>query len=93
MAVRDRRVVAYATALNFWVAGHGVAESEQDIVALALRFAEARAAPLWFLLLTRQASFFRWCLREGLRVIKPMTLMAMGEYREPAGCWIPSVCY
>jgi hypothetical protein len=25
--------------------------------------------------------------------VKPMTYMAIGEYREPAGCWIPSVLY
>lgn len=93
VGMRQGRIVAYATALNFWVAGHGVAESEEDMVSLALGFAAARAVPLWFLLPTRQASFFRWCLREGLRVIKPMTLMTMGEYREPMGCWIPAVWY
>ena len=26
-------------------------------------------------------------------VVKPMTLMAMGEYREPRGVWFPSVFY
>jgi hypothetical protein len=28
-----------------------------------------------------------------LRVVKPMTYMTIGEYREPVGCWIPSVLY
>jgi hypothetical protein len=36
---------------------------------------------------------FRWCLREGLRVAKPMTLLAMGEYHEPRGAWLPSAFY
>jgi hypothetical protein len=62
--------------------------------ALLVGFAAAQPQPVWFLLPTRQASFFRWCLREGLRVIKPMTLMAMREYQEPHdGCWFPSVMY
>ncbi len=36
---------------------------------------------------------FRWCLDVGLRVVKPMTYMAVGDYREPAGAWLPSVSY
>ena len=91
VAVRDSRITAYATALSFWVFCHAVAESEEDMAALLLGFAAARPESLWFLLPTRQASLFRWCLREGLKVIKPMTLMAMGAYQEPAGCWFPSV--
>jgi hypothetical protein len=49
--------------------------------------------PLFFLLPTRQADLFRWCLAQGLRVVKPMTLMAMKEYQEPRGCFLPSVLY
>jgi hypothetical protein len=25
--------------------------------------------------------------------VKPMTYMSIGEYRQPDGCWIPSVLY
>jgi hypothetical protein len=42
---------------------------------------------------TRQASFFQWSLSEGFRAVKPMTLMAMGSYQEPKGCYFPSVLY
>jgi hypothetical protein len=49
--------------------------------------------PLAMLLPVRQASFFRWCLRETLRARKPMTLMTMGMYQEPNGCYFPSVLY
>jgi hypothetical protein len=49
--------------------------------------------PLFFLLPTRQADLFRWCLGQGLRVVKPMTLMAMNDYQEPRGCFLPSVLY
>jgi hypothetical protein len=41
--------------------------------------------PLAMLVPVRQASFFRWCLRGGLRVLKPMTLMAIGMYQERMG--------
>ncbi|MDP8980528.1 MAG: GNAT family N-acetyltransferase [Acidobacteriota bacterium] len=93
VALRDGRITAYATALSLWVFCHAVADSEEDMAALLLGFAAARPDLLWFLLPTRQAGLFRWCLREGLKVIKPMTLMAMGAYQEPAGCWFPSVMY
>jgi hypothetical protein len=48
---------------------------------------------LSFLLPSRQTELFRWCLKKGMRAIKPMTLMAMGEYREPRKCFLPSVGY
>jgi len=93
VALRDGKITAYATAPHFWAFGHGVAETEEDMRNLLLGFAAQRPEPLWFLLPTRQSEFFRWCLREGLQVIKPMTLMAMGGYQEPRGCWFPSVLY
>jgi hypothetical protein len=50
--------------------------------------------PVWLLMPIRSASLFRWALSEGLRVVKPMTLMAMGEYHEPTtGCFYPAVAY
>jgi predicted N-acetyltransferase YhbS len=94
VAVRDGRVTAYATTFGFWAMAHGVAESDEGMQGLILGVAAARPEPVWFLLPTRQAGFFRWCLSEKLRVIKPMTLMAMGEYPETIrGCWFPSVFY
>jgi hypothetical protein len=45
------------------------------------------------LLPTRQAGLFRWCLQNKMRVVKPMSLMAMGEYEEPRGAFLPSVMY
>ena len=32
-------------------------------------------------------------LRDGFRIEKPLTLMAMGEYHEPRGCYFPSGTY
>ncbi len=93
VAVRDGRVSAYATTLTFFPAAHAVAETEGDMRALILGALAAEGQQASFLLPTRQAGLFRWCLDEGLRVVKPMTYMAIGEYREPTGSWIPSVSY
>lgn len=92
-AVRDGRITAYATTLTFFPAAHAVAQTEDDMRALILGALAAGEQPASFLLPARQASLFRWCLQEGLSVVKPMTYMAIGEYQEPSGCWIPSVLY
>ncbi len=93
VAVRDGRITAYATTLAFFPAAYAVAETEDDMRALIVGAPAAEEQPVSFLLPTRQAGLFRWCLDEGLRVVKPMTYMAIGEYREPAGSWVPSVLY
>lgn len=93
VAVRENRVVAYATAPVIWQMNHAVAESTADMQSLLSGAARLTGQPLAFLLPTRQAELFRWCLRQGLRVVKPMTLMAMGQYQEPRGCALPSVIY
>ena len=93
VAVRRGRVTAYASTGTFWPLNHGVAETEADMRALMLGAAALASEPLAFLLPVRQADFFRWCLAEGMRVVKPMTLMTSGEYREPVGCYFVSVLY
>jgi predicted N-acetyltransferase YhbS len=91
--VRGGRVRAYASATNFPLLSHGVAETEQDLRDLLTGVPPATGEPTGLLLPTRQSSLFCWALAAGLRIVKPMTLMAMGEYREPRGCWFPSVAY
>jgi ribosomal protein S18 acetylase RimI-like enzyme len=93
VAVRDGRITAYATSVTFFPAAHGVAETEDDMCALIAGALAATDVPASFLLPTRQAGLFRWCLSQGMRPIKPMTYMTVGEYREPDGAWIPSVLY
>ena len=92
VALRQGRVVAYAYTV-FRNLAHGVAETEPDMRALILGVGATSAEPFAFFLPTRQARLFRWCLSQGLRVIKPATLMAIGAYREPKGCFIPSGLY
>jgi hypothetical protein len=93
VAVRDGRVVAYASAADTWAQNHGVAETEEDMRALILGMGPSMSEPVSFLLPIRQTRFFRWCLDQGLRVVKPMTLMAMGDYQKPKGCYFTSVVY
>jgi hypothetical protein len=93
VAIRDGRLVAYATTLTFFAAAHAVAETEADMSALIAGGLAGGAQPGSFLLPTRQAELFRWCLREGLRVVKPMTYMTLGRQVDAGGSWIPSVLY
>lgn len=83
------RVTGYATQVGFF--GHAVGESNEDLKAL-IGSAATFAGP-GFLLPTRNAELFRWCLQNGLRVVQPMTLMSLGLYNEPAGPFLPSILY
>lgn len=93
VALRAGRVAAYASGPNTWPLNHGAAETDEDMQALLAGAARLSAAPLSFILPVRQANLFRWCLANGLRVVKPMNLMSMGEYRDPRGAYLPSVGY
>ena len=86
---RDGRITAYASLIGFF--GHAVAESNEGLFAL-LGAAEKFGGP-GFLLPTRNAELFRWCLNHGLRMIEPMTLMTVGLYNEPSGAYLPSILY
>jgi GNAT superfamily N-acetyltransferase len=91
--VRGGRITAYASRLPIVYDAHGVAETDDDLRAL-LHLAAARSGGnLSLVVPTRQASLFRWCLSEGMRIAKPMNLMAYGAYHEPRGAWFPSVLY
>jgi predicted N-acetyltransferase YhbS len=92
VALREEKIVAYASAVSFWPMNHGVAETDEDMKALLLGASAAVEEQLAFLVPLR-SGLFRWCLEEGLRLVKPMNLMALRDYREPDGAWIPSVLY
>jgi predicted N-acetyltransferase YhbS len=94
VVVREGRITAYASAPHFWALNHAVAESEEDMRVLLTGAGNlSDGQPISFLLPTRQTDLFRWCLKNGMRAVKPMTLMAMGEYQEPRKCYLPSVGY
>jgi GNAT superfamily N-acetyltransferase len=83
------RITGYTTAVGFL--GHSVGETNEELRAL-IGAAPAFLGP-GFLLPTRNAELFRWCLERGLRIVQPMTLMSVGLYNEPAGAFLASVLY
>ena len=91
VAIRDGHVAAYTSGLSLF--GHSVARSETDMRALILSVADLISEPVGFIVPTRRSPTLRWCLAQGLRLLKPMTLMALGAYRRPAGSWFPSAMY
>jgi predicted N-acetyltransferase YhbS len=91
VGLRDGRIVAYASALNFWPMAHGVAETDEDMQAL-LAGGAAAGEPIG-LLVPLESELFPWALDAGLRALKPMNVMSMGFQREPQGAWFPSVLY
>jgi len=94
VAIRDGRVIAYASAPNLWSLNHAVAETEADMRALLCGVGnQSGDSPISLLLPIRQGDLFRWLLKQGMRIVKPMNLMSTGEYIEPRGCFIPSVGY
>ena len=90
---REGRITAYTYAVPPASLTWGVAETEADMHALITGIGNAIDGPVAFLLPTRQASLLRWCLGEGFQIEKPMTLMAMGAYHTPRGCYFPSGFY
>jgi ribosomal protein S18 acetylase RimI-like enzyme len=93
VATSDGELVAYATTLSFFPAAHAVARSAEAMAALIAGTLSAGDAPASFLLPVRQHEVFSWALEAGLRVVKPMTYMVIGQPHQPQGVWIPSVLY
>ena len=89
---RGGRIVAYASSPKAWLINHSMGEMQADWEALIEGLSATRGEVMLFVP-TRQAALFRWCLSRGLRILKPATLMAMGQYQEPRGAWTPSVLY
>jgi GNAT superfamily N-acetyltransferase len=91
--VRDGRIVAYSYIVWGGSLAWGVAETPEDLETLLLRLGAAASAPLRFNVPTRDTRLFRWCLDQGMRIERPLTLMARGWYQEPRGPYFPSGFY
>ena len=72
--------------------GHGVAESEDDLLALVREAARQTPPELrrCFCPLS-EGGLYRRLLAAGGRAIKVMNLMTLGPYEPPDGVWMPSV--
>ena len=86
---RDGRITAYASLLGFF--GHSVGATNDDLEALISAADEFHGPGM--LVPTRNTELLTWCLRKGLRVIQPSTLMTMGLYNEPTGAYLCSISY
>lgn len=91
--VRERRIVAYSYAFHAGSLAWGVAATADDLEALLLVLGATASGPLRFNVPTRNTRLLRWCLAEGLRIERPLTLMARGWYQEPRGPYFPSGFY
>jgi predicted N-acetyltransferase YhbS len=89
VAELEGRIKAYASSVAF--SGHAVGESNRDLQALIAAATEFQGPG--FLVPTRNAGLFRWCLENGLCVVQLMTLMTTGLYNEPAGAYLPSILF
>lgn len=90
---RQGRITAYMAMPGLWLLNHAVAETDEEMMPLILAAGAASVEPLGFLMPVRRAALFRWCLEQGMQVVKPMTLMSRGHYVEPDGAYLPSVFY
>ena len=88
---RQGRITGYLLPGIF---GHGVAETEEDALALVGEAARRLPAEIarFFCPLT-ESSFYRKVLQANCRVIKVMNYMALGPYEQPEEVWMPSVLY
>src|SRR5215217_4904138 len=85
------RVTGYLIPGTF---GHGIAETEEDGLAL-IGEAARRLPPEFarFFCPLSEGSFYRKALQTGCRAIKVMNYMALGPYEHPDEVWMPSVLY
>lgn len=88
---RNGRITGYLLPGIF---GHGVAETEEDALALIGEAARRLPAEIarFFCPLT-ESSFYRSALQADCRVIKVMNYMTLGPYEQPDEVWMPSVLY
>jgi GNAT superfamily N-acetyltransferase len=86
---REGRITGYLIPGLF---GHGVAETEEDALALVGEVARCLPPPFArFFCPLCEASFFRKALQAGCRAIKVMNYMALEPYAAPDEVWMPSV--
>ena len=86
---RDGRITGHTTGVGNL--GHTVGEDNADVQAL---IGAAHEYPgTGFHCPASNAPLVAWCLAEGLRIGKIMTLMTMGIYHRPQGAYLPSGIY
>ena len=75
------------------IRGHGVAETDADMLALMQQAARDLPASFVRCFCPTGDALYKEALDRGCRTIKVCNLMALGEYERPEGAWIPSILY
>ncbi|GJL77831.1 MAG: N-acetyltransferase [Nitrospinaceae bacterium] len=91
--IRGNDLTAYASSMTSRMTNHCVAKTDEDMKALILGIGKLTSESFSFLLPVRHSDLFRWCLKEGFRVLKPLTIMSLGHYDEPQGVYFPSAVF
>ena len=73
--------------------GHGVAESDDDMLALVGEFAIRNPENAKFNCPLSSGELYRKFLKAGCRAVEMHTLMAYGPYEQPEGAWLISALY
>lgn len=90
VVLHGEKITGYTTGLTYF--NHSVGFTNDDLKALIASATDSYGGP-GILIPTRNAELFRWCLDNDLRLVHQLTLMTVGMYNKPAGCYLPSILY
>ena len=90
VVLHGEKITGYTSGLTYF--NHSVGFTNDDLKALIASETNCYGGP-GILIPTRNAELFRWCLDNDLRLVHQLTLMTIGMYNEPAGCYMPSILY
>lgn len=93
VATRSGDIRAYLAAPGSRIDNHGVADTDEAMIALLARVGALVDGSVALLMPARQTALFGWCLKSGFRLVNTMVLMTRGPYAEPKGAFIPSILY
>lgn len=87
---REGRICGY---LIPGLLGHGIGETEADLVALATQAARRASDPIVVLCPLEEHPLFRAFLQARFRNLKMLNLMTIGPYETPNLAWMPSILF
>ena len=90
VVLHGEKITGYTTGLTYF--NHTVGFTNDDLKALIASETDSYGGP-GILIPTRNAELFRWCLDNDLRLVHQLTLMTVGMYNKPVGCYMPSILY
>jgi hypothetical protein len=89
VAMQDDRITGYTTGIG--LRGHAVGDTNEELKAL-IAAAPSIIGPGFFVPV-RNTELVRWLFANGYRAVWQAALMSCGDYKEPAGAFLPSIAY